>query len=188
MSENRLSGPDLSRNAYCKRIAIVKTRWQPHILKPVYEGVRTGLKECGVKDSQIFEMTVPSPFDLPHAVRQSTQGSHVIIVISTMVDNEIRYQKYMHQTVMNGLMDVSMLCKPLCVLPLVVSICSTTVHIHISTLYTHGQVQLKTYRPVICGLFRDGYDPVQLTKQGVQWGRDEIEMLNPSCGMAEERD
>ena len=157
-------------------------------MKKNYEGVRTGLKECGVKDTQIFEM-VPSPFDLPHAV-QKTQGSpDVIIVIGTSVDNEFRYQKYMQQTVLNALMDVSVLWKPLCMLPLVVSICSTTVHIHVSTLYTHEQIQLKINRPVICG-FRslEGYEDWRLTRQGVQWGRDAIEVLNPSSGMADERD
>lgn len=51
------------------RIGIISTRWNKEDVKRLVDGSRKALKECKVKDENIFETEVPGSFELPMAAK-----------------------------------------------------------------------------------------------------------------------
>ncbi|KAL3923481.1 MAG: hypothetical protein SGILL_001637, partial [Bacillariaceae sp.] len=51
------------------RVGIIRTRWNEEHVTKLVDGCRKALKECNVKEENIFETTVPGSYELPLAAR-----------------------------------------------------------------------------------------------------------------------
>jgi 6,7-dimethyl-8-ribityllumazine synthase len=51
------------------RVGIIRTRWNDEHVGNLVDGTKKALKECNVKEENIFETTVPGSFELPLAAR-----------------------------------------------------------------------------------------------------------------------
>jgi 6,7-dimethyl-8-ribityllumazine synthase len=91
------------------RVGIVKTRWNPEIMSSLYDGVKAALKDCGVKDANIYDTTVPGSFELPLAARflAMSRQCDVVITLGCLIKGETMHFEYIAEAVSKGLMDVS---------------------------------------------------------------------------------
>lgn len=67
------------------RIGIIRTRWNEKHVTNLVDGCRKALKECNVKDENIFETTVPGSFELPLAARFLALSGTVDAIVTTGV-------------------------------------------------------------------------------------------------------
>jgi 6,7-dimethyl-8-ribityllumazine synthase len=51
------------------RVGIIRTRWNQEHVGNLVDGAKKALKECNVKEENIFETSVPGCFELPLAAR-----------------------------------------------------------------------------------------------------------------------
>jgi len=82
------------------------------IVDSLYEGVRTALKEAGVKDTNIYDTTVPGAFELPLATRflALSRQCDVVIALGCLIKGDTMHFEYIADAVANGLMSVSLCC------------------------------------------------------------------------------
>lgn len=75
------------------RIGIIRTRWNENHVKPLVLGCRNALKECNVKEENIFETSVPGSFELPLAARFLALSGTVdaIVAVGVLIKGEVRY-------------------------------------------------------------------------------------------------
>ncbi len=173
-------GEDLDGSA-C-RIGIVKTRWNPEVVDSLYDGVRTALKECGVKDANIYDTTVPGSFELPLAARflALSRQCDVVITIGCLIKGETMHFEYIAEAVAKGLMDVRTSssftpCMPPSSPPPLLTYLQTF-------LSTPNQIQLQTTIPVIFGLLTVLSEEQAMARSkgennhGLSWGKTAVEM------------
>lgn len=63
------------------RIGIVRARWNAEIVERLGDGVARGLKELGVADDDVLEVSVPGSFEIPFGARTLATSGHVDAVI-----------------------------------------------------------------------------------------------------------
>lgn len=63
------------------RVGIVRARWNNHIVERLVEGTHRGLKELGVNESDIVEVTVPGSFEVPFGARVLATSDDVDAVV-----------------------------------------------------------------------------------------------------------
>jgi 6,7-dimethyl-8-ribityllumazine synthase len=51
------------------RVGIIRTRWNDEHVSNLVKGCKSALKDCKVKDENIFETSVPGSYELPLAAR-----------------------------------------------------------------------------------------------------------------------
>ena len=109
MGKDLVDFGDLDLDGSGCRVGIVKTRWNPEVVGSLYEGVRTALKDCGVKDENVYDATVPGSFELPLATRflAMSRQCDVVIAIGCLIKGETMHFEYISESVAKGLMDVS---------------------------------------------------------------------------------
>jgi 6,7-dimethyl-8-ribityllumazine synthase len=92
------------------RIGIIRTRWNPEHVSNLVEGVRKGLKECGVSSENIFETAVPGSFELPLAARFLALSGTVdaIVTVGVLIKGETLHFEYISEAVSSGLMSVGL--------------------------------------------------------------------------------
>jgi len=73
------------------RIGIIRTRWNEEHVKNLVAGCRKSLKECKVKDENIFETTVPGSYELPLAARFLALSGTVdaIVTAGVLIKGEV---------------------------------------------------------------------------------------------------
>lgn len=98
-----------TQNTHVIHTQNTQTRWNPEIVGSLYDGVRTALKECGVKDANVYDATVPGSFELPLAARflALSRQCDVVITIGCLIKGETMHFEYISEAVAKGLMDVS---------------------------------------------------------------------------------
>eukprot|EP00529_Nitzschia_sp_RCC80_P028155 CAMPEP_0113486500 /NCGR_PEP_ID=MMETSP0014_2-20120614/25028_1 /TAXON_ID=2857 /ORGANISM="Nitzschia sp." /LENGTH=269 /DNA_ID=CAMNT_0000380173 /DNA_START=153 /DNA_END=962 /DNA_ORIENTATION=+ /assembly_acc=CAM_ASM_000159 len=101
--DDKLDGSDV-------RIGIIRTRWNEPDVKSLVEGTRKALKECNVKESNIFETTVPGSFELPLAARFLALSGTVdaIVTAGVLIKGETLHFEYISDSVVSGLMSVQL--------------------------------------------------------------------------------
>jgi len=101
--DSNLDGSDV-------RIGIIRTRWNEPDVKSLVEGTRKALKECNVKESNIFETTVPGSFELPLAARFLALSGTVdaIVTAGVLIKGETLHFEYISDSVVSGLMSVQL--------------------------------------------------------------------------------
>lgn len=63
------------------RVGIVRARWNTHIVERLTDGAHRGLKELGVSESDVVEVTVPGSFEVPFGARVLATSGDVDAVV-----------------------------------------------------------------------------------------------------------
>ena len=73
------------------RIGIIRTRWNDEHVTNLVGGCRKALKECSVKDENIFETSIPGAYELPLSARFLALSGTVdaIITIGVLIKGEV---------------------------------------------------------------------------------------------------
>lgn len=85
MAFGELDGKDV-------RIGIIRTRWNDEHVSNLVEGCRAALKDCNVKDENIFETSVPGAYELPLAARFLAMSGTVdaICTAGVLIKGDVR--------------------------------------------------------------------------------------------------
>eukprot|EP00339_Tiarina_fusa_P016103 CAMPEP_0117016104 /NCGR_PEP_ID=MMETSP0472-20121206/12735_1 /TAXON_ID=693140 ORGANISM="Tiarina fusus, Strain LIS" /NCGR_SAMPLE_ID=MMETSP0472 /ASSEMBLY_ACC=CAM_ASM_000603 /LENGTH=221 /DNA_ID=CAMNT_0004720041 /DNA_START=27 /DNA_END=692 /DNA_ORIENTATION=- len=92
------------------RVGIIKTRWNEEHVGNLVEGCKKALKECGVKDENVFETSVPGSYELPLAARFLALSGTVdaIVTAGVLIKGETLHFEYISESVASGLMSVGL--------------------------------------------------------------------------------
>jgi len=100
---DKLDGSDI-------RIGIIRTRWNDEHVTNLVEGCKKALKECNVKEENIFETSVPGSFELPLAAKFLALSGTVdaIVTAGVLIKGDTMHFEYISENVASGIMSVSM--------------------------------------------------------------------------------
>eukprot|EP00980_Cylindrotheca_fusiformis_P011100 scaffold2553_cov138-Cylindrotheca_fusiformis.AAC.8 len=103
VSFDKLDGSDI-------RVGIIRTRWNDKHVGNLVDGCRKALKECDVKDENIFETSVPGSYELPLAARFLALSGTVdaIVTAGVLIKGETLHFEYISESVASGLMNVGL--------------------------------------------------------------------------------
>jgi 6,7-dimethyl-8-ribityllumazine synthase len=92
------------------RIGIIRTRWNDQYVSSIVEGIRTSLKECNVKEENIFETEVPGSFELPLAAKflAMTGTVDAIVCCGVLIKGDTLHFEYICEAVSSGIMSVGL--------------------------------------------------------------------------------
>merc|ERR1719453_1755542 len=92
------------------RVGIITARWHDGIISSLSDGAKAALAECGVKEENIFESTVPGSFELPLATRLLALSGTVdaILPIGVLIKGDTLHFEVISESVTKGLMDVGL--------------------------------------------------------------------------------
>jgi 6,7-dimethyl-8-ribityllumazine synthase len=78
------------------RIGIIRTRWNSEHVGNLVAGCKKALKECNVKEENIFETSVPGSFELPLAARFLALSGTVdaIVTAGVLIKGEVSFLFY----------------------------------------------------------------------------------------------
>eukprot|EP00542_Grammatophora_oceanica_P018003 CAMPEP_0194048566 /NCGR_PEP_ID=MMETSP0009_2-20130614/27710_1 /TAXON_ID=210454 /ORGANISM="Grammatophora oceanica, Strain CCMP 410" /LENGTH=225 /DNA_ID=CAMNT_0038694479 /DNA_START=13 /DNA_END=690 /DNA_ORIENTATION=+ len=132
------------------RVGIIRTRWNNDFVDSLVEGTRQALKECNVKDENVFETSVPGSFELPLAARFLALSGTVDAIVTTgvLIKGETSHYEYIADAVSKGIMNVGIQT-------------STPVVFGVLTCLNEDQVKARSG-----GKHNHGYD----------WGKTAVEM------------
>eukprot|EP00526_Cylindrotheca_closterium_P019270 CAMPEP_0113619388 /NCGR_PEP_ID=MMETSP0017_2-20120614/9844_1 /TAXON_ID=2856 /ORGANISM="Cylindrotheca closterium" /LENGTH=222 /DNA_ID=CAMNT_0000528961 /DNA_START=21 /DNA_END=689 /DNA_ORIENTATION=+ /assembly_acc=CAM_ASM_000147 len=90
------------------RIGIIRTRWNDEHVSNLVDGCRAALKECNVKEENIFETNVPGAYELPLAARFLALSGTVdaIVTAGVLIKGDTLHFEYISDAVSKGLMNV----------------------------------------------------------------------------------
>ena len=74
------------------RIGIIRTRWNDEHVTNLVDGCRKALKECNVKEENIFETSIPGAYELPLSARFLALSGTVdaIVTAGVLIKGEVR--------------------------------------------------------------------------------------------------
>jgi len=92
------------------RIGIIRTRWNDEHVTNLVNGCKKALKECKVKEENIFETSVPGSYELPLAARFLALSGTVdaIVCAGVLIKGETLHFEYISETVASGIMSVQL--------------------------------------------------------------------------------
>ena len=92
------------------RVGIIRTRWNEEHVGNLVEGCKQALKECNVKEENIFETSVPGSYELPLAARYLALSGTVdaIVTAGVLIKGETLHFEYISESVSSGLMNVGL--------------------------------------------------------------------------------
>lgn len=103
VSFEKLDGSDV-------RVGIISTRWNEEAVGNLVEGCKKALKECNVKEENIFETSVPGCYELPLAARFLALSGTVdaIVTAGVLIKGDTLHFEYISESVASGLMSVGL--------------------------------------------------------------------------------
>lgn len=98
------------RAAATARFAIVASRWNPHIVDALIDGVRRTLIEHGVGESSVDLVRVPGAWEIPMAAAKLARaGKHAaILALGCVVRGDTRHYEHVADNCAQGLMRVAL--------------------------------------------------------------------------------
>jgi len=92
------------------RIGIIRTRWNDEHVTNLVDGCRKALKECNVKEENIFETSIPGAYELPLSARFLALSGTVdaIVTAGVLIKGETMHFEYISDAVSSGLMSVQL--------------------------------------------------------------------------------
>lgn len=99
----KLDGSDI-------RVGIIRTRWNDKYVTDLVDGCRKALKECNVKEENIFETSIPGAYELPLSARFLALSGTVdaIVTAGVLIKGETMHFEYISDAVSSGLMSVQL--------------------------------------------------------------------------------
>eukprot|EP00531_Pseudo-nitzschia_arenysensis_P008426 CAMPEP_0116141770 /NCGR_PEP_ID=MMETSP0329-20121206/14554_1 /TAXON_ID=697910 /ORGANISM="Pseudo-nitzschia arenysensis, Strain B593" /LENGTH=232 /DNA_ID=CAMNT_0003636965 /DNA_START=63 /DNA_END=761 /DNA_ORIENTATION=- len=103
VSFGELDGSDI-------RIGIIRTRWNDEHVTNLVDGCKKALEECGVKEENIFETSIPGAYELPLSARFLALSGTVdaIVTAGVLIKGETMHFEYISDAVSSGLMSVQL--------------------------------------------------------------------------------
>jgi 6,7-dimethyl-8-ribityllumazine synthase len=80
-SEHARAGAPSGLDGKGLRIGVVRARWNAPIVDRLSDGVRRGLRELGVDDPDVVELSVPGSFEVPFGARVLATSGRVDAVV-----------------------------------------------------------------------------------------------------------
>lgn len=92
------------------RIGIIKTRWNEEHVTNLVAGIKKGLKDAKVSDTNIFETSVPGSFELPMAARflALTGTCDAIITTGVLIKGDTMHFEFIADAVAKGIMNIGL--------------------------------------------------------------------------------
>lgn len=92
------------------RIGIIRTRWNDEHVTNLVDGCKKALKECNVKEENIFETSIPGAYELPLSARFLALSGTVdaIVTAGVLIKGETMHFEYISDAVSSGLMSVQL--------------------------------------------------------------------------------
>lgn len=92
------------------RIGIIRTRWNDEHVTNLVDGCLKALKECNVKEENIFETSIPGAYELPLSARFLALSGTVdaIVTAGVLIKGETMHFEYISDAVSSGLMSVQL--------------------------------------------------------------------------------
>jgi len=92
------------------RIGIIRTRWNDEHVTNLVDGCKRALKECNVKEENIFETSIPGAYELPLSARFLALSGTVdaIVTAGVLIKGETMHFEYISDAVSSGLMSVQL--------------------------------------------------------------------------------
>merc|ERR1719253_1139001 len=99
------------------RVGIIRTRWNDEHVSNLVSGAKKAMKECNVKDDNIFVTEVPGAFELPLAARfLALSGTvHAVICCGVLIKGDTLHFEYICDAVSSGIMSVGMQTSTPCI-------------------------------------------------------------------------
>ncbi len=90
------------------RVGIIRTRWNDEHVTNLVDGAKKALKECNVKEDNIFETEVPGSFELPLAAKFLALSGTVdaIITAGVLIKGDTMHFEYICDATSKGIMNV----------------------------------------------------------------------------------
>lgn len=103
VSFGNLDGSDI-------RIGIIRTRWNDEHVTNLVDGCKKALKECNVKEENIFETSIPGAYELPLSARFLALSGTVdaIVTAGVLIKGDTMHFEYISDAVSSGLMSVQL--------------------------------------------------------------------------------
>eukprot|EP00532_Pseudo-nitzschia_australis_P001081 CAMPEP_0168184816 /NCGR_PEP_ID=MMETSP0139_2-20121125/13464_1 /TAXON_ID=44445 /ORGANISM="Pseudo-nitzschia australis, Strain 10249 10 AB" /LENGTH=225 /DNA_ID=CAMNT_0008106509 /DNA_START=95 /DNA_END=772 /DNA_ORIENTATION=- len=107
-AESEVSFDDLDGSDI--RIGIIRTRWNDEHVTNLVDGCKKALKECNVKEENIFETSIPGAYELPLSARFLALSGTVdaIVTAGVLIKGETMHFEYISDAVSSGLMNVQL--------------------------------------------------------------------------------
>jgi len=107
-AESEVSFDDLDGSAL--QIGVLRTRWNDEHVTNLVDGIKAGLKDCKVKEENIFIKEVPGAYELPFAAKLLALSGTVdaIICCGVLIKGETLHFEYISEAVTKGIMDVNL--------------------------------------------------------------------------------
>lgn len=88
------------------RIGIVKARWNAGVTDALDAGCRAALRECGVKEDNIFSLEVPGSFETVFGAKELIEKKRVdaVICLGVLIKGETMHFEYLCSAVSEGIM------------------------------------------------------------------------------------
>jgi 6,7-dimethyl-8-ribityllumazine synthase len=80
-SEHARAGAPAGLDGKGLRIGLVRARWNTPIVDRLADGVRRGLRDLGVVDDDVVELSVPGSFEIPFGARVLASSGRVDAVV-----------------------------------------------------------------------------------------------------------
>lgn len=99
------------------RVGIIRTRWNDEHVSNLVSGAKKAMKECNVKDDNIFVTEVPGAFELPLAARFLALSGTVdaVICCGVLIKGDTLHFEYICDTVSSGIMSVGLQTSTPCI-------------------------------------------------------------------------
>ncbi|MEK7084809.1 MAG: 6,7-dimethyl-8-ribityllumazine synthase [Patescibacteria group bacterium] len=91
-------------------IGIVRTRWNDHIVRPLFDQAMHGLLDCGVSKKNIRTMDVPGSYELVFGAKMLIEKHRVdaVVCIGAVLKGGTTHAEYISEAITHGIMRLSL--------------------------------------------------------------------------------
>lgn len=91
------------------KIGIVHARWHNEICDKLFERCKQALKDCNVKEENIFAINVPGSYEVVYTANQLIKNESIdaVVCIGVLVKGETMHFEYIASAVSQGIMDLN---------------------------------------------------------------------------------
>lgn len=92
------------------RVGVVRARWNTHVVERLAGGARRGLKDLGVADEDVVEVSVPGSFEVPFGSRVLASSGRVdaVVCIGAVIRGETSHYELVAGECASGVQQVQL--------------------------------------------------------------------------------
>jgi 6,7-dimethyl-8-ribityllumazine synthase len=109
-SDDQRAGAPAGLDGKRLRVGLVRARWNTDIVERLADGVRRGLRDLGVLDDDVIEVSVPGSFEIPFGARTlATSGTvDAVVCIGAVVRGETSHYELVAGECASGVQQVQL--------------------------------------------------------------------------------